>query len=157
MFACWLLIALMSTDRQTDKNIDRVTDRQTDRHGKIQTDRQTDRLTYRQYLSLAKTGLFHDCNALQCIALTDCLALFMIANIWNQGFNVEILKFNFCWVKTNRVLDLRHFIECRREENLKSSLGKPFFCHKKNHDSIICRQVLVRPSKCQLHHFQRWC
>ena len=38
MFACWWLIALMSADRETDKNTYRLTDRQRD----IQTDRWTD-------------------------------------------------------------------------------------------------------------------
>ena len=42
MFACWWLIALMSTDRQTDKKTYILTDRQTDRQRDIQTDRLTD-------------------------------------------------------------------------------------------------------------------
>ena len=52
MFACWWLIALMSTDRQTDGQADRY------------TDRQTDRLTDRQYSFLSQNdGMFHHCWA----------------------------------------------------------------------------------------------
>ena len=62
MFSCWRLIALMSTARQTDRKIDRMIERQTGRATYIQTDRQTDRHTD-STLSLAKTGLFHNCWA----------------------------------------------------------------------------------------------
>ena len=46
MFACWWLIALMSADRYTDRNIDRLIDRQTDRKMDRLIDGQTDRETY---------------------------------------------------------------------------------------------------------------
>ena len=63
MFACWWPIALMSADRQTDRQTDRKADWRTYRQAERHTYRQTDRLTDRQYLFLNKTGLFHHCWA----------------------------------------------------------------------------------------------